>query len=151
MSGGFDEPAGKLVRHFRGEIEADDTDLASGSKLAAALLEPCGRSFRVQPKPVPLPHNRLHYVPFSASWYVPAGDDARPRQYLKDALATSRRSPSASYLAYLARTAPPRQYGASWSRESNCDSWSRYRGAQRRRTRPGVTANSEQKRPAMPA
>ena len=110
--GRFDEPAGKLIRHFRGEIEADDTDLASGSKLAAALLEPVWPELAGTANLIVVPHNSLHYVPFSALWYVPAGDDAPPRQYLKDSCYLTT-VPSASYLAYLARTAPQRQYGAS--------------------------------------
>jgi CHAT domain-containing protein/Tfp pilus assembly protein PilF len=110
--GRFDEPAGKLIRHFRGEIEADDTDLASGSKLAAALLEPVWPELADTANLIVVPHSSLHYVPFSALWYVPAGDDAPPRQYLKDSCYLTT-VPSASYLAYLARTAPQRQYGAS--------------------------------------
>ena len=109
--GRFDEPVGKLVRRFRVEIETDDADLASGSKLSDALLAPVMPELAGTANVIVVPHGSLHYVPFSALWYVPAGDDAPPRHYLKNGCYLTT-VPSASYLPYLARTAPQRQYGA---------------------------------------
>ena len=60
-----------------------------------------------------VPHRSLHYVPFSALWYKPAGDDAPPRAYLKNRFYLTT-IPSASYLPYLARTpALGRKHGSA--------------------------------------
>jgi CHAT domain-containing protein/Tfp pilus assembly protein PilF len=107
----LDEPLGQLIQQFRSEIKNVDTHLASGSKLAAALLGPVMPELAGTDNLIVVPHNSLHYVPFSALWYVPAGDDAPPRYYLKNCFCLTT-VPSASYLPYLARTAPQRQYGA---------------------------------------
>ena len=109
---GFDEPIGKLIQQFRSEVKKSDTNLASGSKLFAALLEPVMPELAGTANLIVVPHNSLHYVPFSALWYVPAGDDAPPRYYLKNCCYLTT-VPSASYLPYLARIAPQRRYGAS--------------------------------------
>ena len=57
-----------------------------------------------------MPHRSLHYVPFSALWFVPNGDDAPPRQFLKTRFYLTV-IPSASYLPHLTRVAAGREFG----------------------------------------
>jgi CHAT domain-containing protein/Flp pilus assembly protein TadD len=107
----LDEPIESLIRQFRDEIESGNPELAAGNALFACLLRPVMPKLATTRHLIVAPHNTLHYVPFSALWYEPAGDDAPPRQYLKNRFYLSA-VPSASYLPYLARiTEPDRQYG----------------------------------------
>jgi CHAT domain-containing protein/Flp pilus assembly protein TadD len=110
--GQFDQPVGKLVRQFRSEIKNGDTTLASGGELFAVLLEPVMPELVGTANLIVAPHSSLHYVPFSALWYVPRGGDAPPRQYLRNCCSLTT-VPSASYLPYLARTTPRGPYSSS--------------------------------------
>ena len=49
-----------------------------------ALLGPVMPMLATTANLIVVPHRSLHYVPFSALWYEPAGDDAPPRAYLKN-------------------------------------------------------------------
>lgn len=104
----FDEPLEALVQRFRDEIDGSDPGLAAGNKLFAALLRPVMPKLASTPNLIVVPHRSLHYVPFSALWFVPAGDDAPPRQFLKTRFYLTV-VPSASYLPQLARLAAPRR------------------------------------------
>ena len=100
----FDEPLETVVQRFRDEIEGGDSELASGNLLFQALLGPVMPELATTANLIVVPHRSLHYVPFSALWYEPAGEDAPPRKYLRNRFYLTT-IPSASYLPYLARTA----------------------------------------------
>ena len=99
----LDEPVDVVVQRFRDEIDGGDTEMAAGSVLMDALLGPFMPMLATTKNLIVVPHRSLHYVPFSALWYEPAGDDAPPRAYLKNRFYLTT-IPSASYLPYLART-----------------------------------------------
>ena len=98
------EPVESIVRQFLNEIECGDPQLAAGKRLFEVLLDPVMPMLDRTAKLIVVPHGWLHYVPFSALWYEPAGDDAPPRQFLKNRFYLTT-IPSASYLPYLARAA----------------------------------------------
>ena len=100
----FDEPVEVIVQRFQDEIDGGDADLATGHTLFAALLRPVMKELATTANLILVPHRSLHYVPFSALWFVPAGDDAPPRQYLKTRFYLTV-IPSASYLPHLTRLA----------------------------------------------
>jgi CHAT domain-containing protein/Tfp pilus assembly protein PilF len=100
----FDEPVEVIVQRFRDEIDGGDPDLATGNTLFASLLRPVMKNLATTANLIVVPHRSLHYVPFSALWFVPAGDDAPPRQYLKTRFYLTA-IPSASYLPRLTRLA----------------------------------------------
>ena len=103
----LEEPVQDLVQRFREEIDAGDPELESGHALFAALIRPAMPLLSKCAKLIVVPHGSLHYVPFNALWFVPAGVDAPPRQYLKTRflLATV---PSTSYLFHLDRASKDR-------------------------------------------
>ena len=106
-------PLETVIQQFRDEIYNGDTELVAGAMLFQAFLSSVLPSLEKVRDLIVVPHRSLHYVPFSALWYEPAGDYAPPRQYLKNTF-TLTTIPSASYLPYLTRTAPPdREYGAA--------------------------------------
>ena len=106
-------PLETVIQQFRDEIYNGDTELVAGAMLFQAFLSPVLPTLEKVRDLIVVPHRSLHYVPFSALWYEPAGDYAPPRQYLKNPF-TLTTIPSASYLPYLTRTAPPdREYGAA--------------------------------------
>jgi CHAT domain-containing protein/Flp pilus assembly protein TadD len=102
------EPLAEVVARFRREIEDGDSELAMGHDLFGALIRPVMPHLATVAKLIVVPHSALHYVPFSALWFVPAGDDAPPRQYLKNRFFLTT-VPSAGYLPYLARVAAQTQ------------------------------------------
>ena len=102
------EPLAEVVARFRREIEDGDNELAMGHDLYGALIRPVMPHLATVSKLIVVPHSALHYVPFSALWFVPAGDDAPPRQYLKNRFFLTT-VPSAGYLPYLARVAAQTQ------------------------------------------
>ncbi len=106
------DPVAEVVERFRREIDDSNTELATGNFLFAALLRPVMPLLAKTPSLMVVPHKSLHYLPFSALWFEPAGDDSAlwvrpagddgpPREYLKNRfrLATL---PSASYLPLAA-------------------------------------------------
>jgi CHAT domain-containing protein/Flp pilus assembly protein TadD len=107
------EPLAEVVARFRREIEDSDSELTMGHYLFAALIRPVMPHLATVAKLIVVPHSALHYVPFSSLWFEPAGDDAPPRQYLKNRFFLTT-VPSAGYLPYLARVAAQTQvsYGA---------------------------------------
>ena len=107
----FDEPVQTVVQRFRDEIDGGDTELTTGNTLFNALLRPAWPMLATTVNLIVVPHRSLHYGPFSALWYEPVGDDASPRQYLKNRFYLTT-IPSASYLPYLARiSASDREFG----------------------------------------
>ena len=98
----FDEPVEKVVRDFRREIKRGDRGLPTGNKLFAALFRPVMPLLATTQNVIIVPHGALHYLPFSALWFVPAGDDAPPREYLRTRFVQAN-VPSASYLPFLNR------------------------------------------------
>jgi CHAT domain-containing protein len=98
----FDEPVERVVRKFRQEIERGDAALETGNLLFAALFRPVMQLLATTQNVIVVPHGALHYVPFSALWFVPAGDDAPPREYLQTRFIQAV-APSASYLAFLSQ------------------------------------------------
>ena len=87
------------------------TPSSRGNTLFNALLRPAWPMLATTINLIVVPHRSLHYVPFSALWYEPVGDDASPRQYLKNRFYLTT-IPSASYLPYLARiSASDREFG----------------------------------------
>ena len=106
-----DTPLETVVQRFRDEIEGGDAELATGNLLFQGLLAPVMPRLTATANLIVVPHRSLHYVPFSALWYEPAGKDAPPRKYLRNRFYLTT-IPSASYLPYLARTAElDREYG----------------------------------------
>jgi len=109
----FDEPIEDMVKKFRREIERGDTELPIGNALFAALFRPVMPLLAATPNVIIVPHGALHYLPFSALWFVPAGEDAPPREYLRTRFIQTT-VPSASYLPFLARVSSgERAYGPS--------------------------------------
>lgn len=109
----FDEPVEAIVQRFRDEVDNGDPELETGNKLFAALLRPVMPKLATIANLIVVPHRSLHYVPFSALWFVPTGDDAPPRQYLKTRFYLTV-VPSASYLPHLTRlAAADRELGAA--------------------------------------
>jgi CHAT domain-containing protein/Tfp pilus assembly protein PilF len=107
----FGEPVEGVVKKLRREIERGDTDLPTGNALFAALLRPVMPLLATTQNLIIVPHGALHYLPFSALWFVPAGDDAPPREYLRTRFIQTT-VPSASYLPFLARVSGEEQtYG----------------------------------------
>ena len=109
----FDEPVEAIVQRFRDEVDNEDSQLETGNKLFAALLRPFMPKLATTANLIVVPHRSLHYIPFSALWFVPVGDDAPPRQYLKTRFYLTV-VPSASYLPHLTRlAAADRELGAA--------------------------------------
>jgi CHAT domain-containing protein/Tfp pilus assembly protein PilF len=107
----FGEPVEGVVRKLRREIERGDTDLPTGNALFAALFRPVMPLLATTQNLIIVPHGALHYLPFSALWFVPAGDDTPPREYLRTRFIQTT-VPSASYLPFLARVSGgERTYG----------------------------------------
>jgi CHAT domain-containing protein/Tfp pilus assembly protein PilF len=100
----FDGPVEAVIQRFRDEIDGGDRNMETGNKLFAALLRPIMPKLATTANLIVVPHRSLHYVPFSALWFAPAGDDAPPRQYLKNRFYLTV-IPSASYLPHLNRLA----------------------------------------------
>jgi CHAT domain-containing protein/tetratricopeptide (TPR) repeat protein len=98
----FDEPVEDVVMRFRREIERGDPELPTGNKLFATFFRPVMPLLASTQNVIVVPHGVLHYLPFSALWFVPAGDDAPPREYLRTRFIEAT-VPSASYLPVMAR------------------------------------------------
>ena len=98
------QPLDALVGRFGDEIESGDEELAAGNTLFGILIRPVMPMLATTVNLIVVPHRSIHYVPFSALWFEPTGDDAPPRQYLKNRFCLTT-IPSASYLPFLARTA----------------------------------------------
>jgi len=97
----FEDPIQSVVEQFRAEIESGDAELATGNVLFAALIRPVMPHLATCGQLIVVPHGVLHYIPFCALWFVPAGIDAPPRQYLRNRFHLTT-APSASYLPHLA-------------------------------------------------
>ncbi len=109
----FDEPVEDMVKKFRREIERGDAELPTGNALFAALFRPVMPQLVATQNVILVPHGALHYLPFSALWFVPAGEDTPPREYLRTRFIQTT-VPSASYLPFLARVSSgERAYGHS--------------------------------------
>lgn len=100
----FDDAPQDVVQRFRDEIDRSDPELLTGNALFGALMRPMMPHLERCVKLIIVPHGSLHYLPFSALWFVPAGVNAPPRQYLKNRFYITI-APSASYLPYMARAA----------------------------------------------
>lgn len=98
----FGEPVEDMVRRFRREIERGDPELPTGNELFAAFFRPVMPLLSNTQNVIIVPHGVLHYLPFSALWFVPDGDDAPPREYLRSRFVQAT-VPSASYLPVMAR------------------------------------------------
>ena len=98
----FGEPVEDVVKKLRQEIERGDTELPTGNALFAALIRPVMPLLAATQNLIIVPHGALHYLPFSALWFVPAGHDTPPREYLRTRFIQTT-VPSASYLPFLAR------------------------------------------------
>jgi len=98
----FGEPVEDVVRRFRREIERGDPELPTGNELFAGFFRPVMPLLASTQNVIIVPHGVMHYVPFSALWFEPAGDDAPPREYLRNRFIQTT-VPSASYLAVMAR------------------------------------------------
>ncbi|MEU4615246.1 CHAT domain-containing protein [Streptomyces umbrinus] len=79
----LEEPLDDVVHRFLQEIEYGETP-ATGELLLHALIGPFMAELRQTHKLFLAPHGALHYVPWSALWYRPGGDDSLPLVYLKD-------------------------------------------------------------------
>jgi CHAT domain-containing protein/predicted negative regulator of RcsB-dependent stress response len=109
----FGEPVEDVVKKFLREIERGDAELPTGNALFAALFRPVMPLLAATQNVIIVPHGTLHYLPFSALWFVPAGDDAPPREYLRTRFIQTT-VPSASYLPFLAKVSGgERAYGPS--------------------------------------
>ena len=51
----------------------EDPQLETGNKLFAALPRPFMPKLATTANLIVVPHRSLHYIPFSALWFVPAG------------------------------------------------------------------------------
>ncbi|MEU4347231.1 CHAT domain-containing tetratricopeptide repeat protein [Streptomyces sp. NPDC023838] len=77
------EPLDDMVRAFLREVEYDETP-ATGERLMHSLIGPFMGELQETYKLFLAPHGSLHYVPWSALWFRPDGDESRPPVYLKD-------------------------------------------------------------------
>ena len=104
----FEEPVETVAARFRQEVIDGDPDLPTGHSLFVALFRPVMPKLAETARLIVVPHRSLHYIPWSALWFVPAGDDAPPRQYLRSRFLLGT-VPSASYLAQRSRSPSPDQ------------------------------------------
>jgi CHAT domain-containing protein/tetratricopeptide (TPR) repeat protein len=98
----FGQPVENVVKKFRQEIERGDPGLQTGNELFGTLFRPVMPMLASTQNLIIVPHGALHYLPFSALWFVPAGDDTPPREYLRTRFVQVV-VPSASYLPFLAQ------------------------------------------------
>jgi CHAT domain-containing protein len=98
----LDEPVGRIVHRFREQIAAGDTALKAGSLLFKALVMAAVPHLEDRTRLLLVPHDALHYLPFSTLWYEEDGE----RVFVRDVLSTSR-LPSASSLPWLATADDP--------------------------------------------